>query len=100
MGHDLGIQAAALCESTPCLTKTIADLANPAVRRSLQSFIDGLDRFPSTGVPDEYAALFEKAFPGENDRRTYIAAKLNGAKPSYGHMALATFMKASRTKIV
>ena len=80
--------------------KTVADLANPAVRRSLQSFMDGLDRFPPTGAPDEYAALFEAAYPSENDRRTYIAAKLAGAKPSYGHMALATFMRASRTKIV
>jgi hypothetical protein len=80
--------------------KTISDLSNPAVRRSLQGYIDSLDRFPSTGAPDEYAALFEAAYPSENDRRTYIAAKLSGAKPSYGHMALATLMKARRTKII
>jgi hypothetical protein len=56
--------------------KTVADLANPAVRRLLQGFVDGLDRFPPTGAPDEYAGLFEAAYPSENDRRTYIAAKL------------------------
>ena len=43
--------------------KTVADLSNPAVRRSLQAFVDGLDRFPSTGAPDEHAALFEAAYP-------------------------------------
>jgi len=80
--------------------KTVADLSNPAVRRSLQGFIDSLGRYPSTGAPDEYATLFESAYPSENDRRTYIAAKLNGAKPSYGHMALATLMKANHTRIV
>lgn len=80
--------------------KTVADLANPTVRRSLQGFIDGLERFPSAGAPDEYASLFEAVYPSENDRRTYIATKLNGAKPSYGHMALASFMRASHTKIV
>ena len=80
--------------------KSVADLANPSVRRSLQAFIDGLDRFPSPGAPDEYAALFEAAYPSEHDRRTYIAGKLNGAKPSYGHIALATLMKADRTRVV
>ena len=80
--------------------KTVADLSNPAVRRSLQAFIDDLDRFPSTGAPDEYAALFEAAYPSEHDRRTYIAAKLSGAKPSFGHIALGTLMKAGRTRVV
>ncbi len=80
--------------------KTVADLSNPAVRRSLQAFIDDLDRFPSTGAPDEYAALFEAAYPSEHDRRTCIAAKLSGAKPSFGHIALATLMRAGRTRVV
>ena len=80
--------------------KAVTDLSNPAVRRSLQSFIDGLGRYPSTGAPDEYAALFEAAYPSEHDRRTYIAAKLAGAKPSFGHIALAALMKAGRTRIV
>jgi hypothetical protein len=40
-------------------SKIVADLANPAVQRELQAFIDGLDRFPAAGAPDEYAALFE-----------------------------------------
>ena len=80
--------------------KSVADLSNPAVRRSIQAFIDGLDQFPSTGAPDEYAALFEAAYPSEHDRRTYIAAKLSGAKPSFGHIALAALMKAGRTRAV
>lgn len=80
--------------------KIVADLSNPAVRMLLQTFIDGVERYPAEGAPDEYAALFEAAYPSENDRRTYIAAKLSGAKPSYGHVALATLMRADRTRIV
>lgn len=80
--------------------KVVADLANPAVQRELQSFIDGLDGSPEAGAPDEYAALFEATYPNESDRRTYIAAKLSGAKPSYGHIALATLMKADRARLV
>lgn len=45
--------------------KSVADLANPGVRSLLQAFIDGLDRFPSAGAPDEYAALFEAAYPSD-----------------------------------
>jgi hypothetical protein len=43
--------------------KAVADLSNPAVRLSLRSFIEGLGRYPSAGAPDEYAALFEAAYP-------------------------------------
>lgn len=76
--------------------KQVADLANPAVRRELQSFIDGIGSLPAPGSPDEYAALFESVYPSEADRRTYIASKISGAKPSYGHVALATLMKGAR----
>lgn len=80
--------------------KQVADLANPAVRRELQSFINDLGSLPALGSPDEYAALFESVYPSEADRRTYIAAKISGAKPSYGHIALATLMKGARCRLV
>lgn len=80
--------------------KAIADLASSAVRRELQSFIDGCGNYPSAGTPDEYAGLFEAAYPSEADRRTYIAGKLSGAKPSYGHIALATLMRGDRSRLV
>jgi hypothetical protein len=79
--------------------KSVGDLASSAVRNALQSFIDSLDRFPAPGAPDEYAALFEAAYPSEADRRTYIAAKIAGGKPSYGHIALATLMRAGHARL-
>ena len=80
--------------------KTVADLSNPAVRRMLHDFIVSHGDVPVPDSPEEYAALFEAVYPSESDRRTYIDAKINGAKPSYGHMALATLMKAGHTKLV
>ena len=80
--------------------KIVADLANPSVQRELQSFIDGQGRYPPQYDPNEYAALFEAAYPNEVDRRTYIAAKLAAARPSYGHIALATLMKSERARLV
>lgn len=80
--------------------KSVADLSNPAIRDQLQSYIDSAGRYPAAESPDEYAALFEAAWPDERDRRTYIDGKLSGAKPSYGHIALATLMKAGLLRMV
>jgi hypothetical protein len=38
-------------------------------------------------------------YPAETDRRTYLDAKIAGAKPSYGHIALATLMRAELARM-
>jgi hypothetical protein len=79
---------------------TVSDLANPAVRSLLQGYFDASGRFPALGANDEYAAYFEAVWPSEQDRRSYLDSKMKGAKPSYGHLALATLMKADLSRIV
>ena len=39
-------------------------------------------------------------YPAESDRRAYLNEKLSTAKPSYGHMAMATLLKAQQARIV
>ncbi|MBB2780284.1 UNVERIFIED_ORG: hypothetical protein GGE55_001666 [Rhizobium esperanzae] len=56
--------------------------------------------YPAEGAPDEYAAVFEAAWPNEGDRRTYLESKMRGARPSYGHLALAGLLKAGHSRIV
>ncbi len=80
--------------------QTVADLSNPAIRTQLQAHIDSSEHLPPSGAPDEYAALFEAAYPAEADRRAYLDAKVAGAKPSFGHLALATLMRAQLTHLV
>ena len=80
--------------------KAVSDLSNPAIRELLQSYIDASGNFPAADTPDEYAALFEAVWPSEGDRRSYLDGKLLGARPSYGHYALATLMSAGLTKLV
>lgn len=80
--------------------RMMADLANPTVQRLLQAHIDAVKTFPSLEDPAEYAALFEAVYPSEADRRSYIEAKVRGGKPSYGHLALATLMRAQRAPLV
>ncbi len=78
----------------------VADLSNPTVRTQLQAHIDSQQRLPPSGAADEYAVLFEEVYPSEADRRVYLDAKIAGAKPSYGHLALATLMRAQCTRLV
>ena len=80
--------------------QVMADLSNPAVRAKLQAHIDSLCRLPPAGASDEYASLFEELHPSEADRRVYLDSKIAGAKPSYGHLALATLMRAERTRLI
>ena len=80
--------------------QSVADLSNPAIQVQLQTYIDSFKRLPCAEDPGEYAALFEEVYPSEGDRRAYINAKLAGAKPSYGHLALATLMRANRTRLI
>jgi hypothetical protein len=80
--------------------ETVRDLTKPAVRAQLQGFIDANGNYPAPGHVDEYAALFEAAYPNERDRRTYIDAKISRGKPSYGHLAMATLMRANRLNLV
>ena len=79
---------------------TVADLSQINVRIQLQAHIDSLEHLPQSEAPDEYAALFEAVYPAESDRRAFLDAKLAGAKPSYGHMALATLMRGQQTRLV
>lgn len=80
--------------------KSVEDRTNPRIRDMLRSYIGSSNSFPTEGAADEYAALFEAAWPNEGDRRTYIESKTRGAKPSYGHLVLATLLKAGHTKMV
>jgi hypothetical protein len=78
----------------------VSDLSSAAVRAQLQAHIDGSESLPAAGASDEYAALFEAVYPAEADRRAYMDAKMAGARPSYGHLALATLMLAGRCPMV
>jgi hypothetical protein len=81
-------------------SKAVSDLSSPTIRTQLQAHVDASANLPTAGAPDEYAALFEAVYPSEADRRVYLDAKIAGAKPSYGHLALATLMRAQLTRMV
>ena len=84
----------------PGASQASVHLSQPVVRNRIDAYIKTLEGMPVPGAPNEYALLFEAAYPAESDRRTVLDGKLAGAKPSYGHMALATLMYNRLTRMV
>ena len=80
--------------------QAVSDLSDPFVRRRIQEHISSSREIVGPGHPDEYAELFETVYPSESDRRRYIDAKIQGGKPSYGHIALASLMREDRVRII
>ena len=76
------------------------DLSQPAVRHRIDAYVESLENIPSAGDPDEYAKLFEVTYPAESDRQAFLDGKVAGAKPSYGHVALATLMREGLTRLL
>lgn len=87
------------CSEQKVSPKAFDDLSDENARRRIQTYLDGTIRFPPAGDPDEYAALFEYAYPDAKDRRTRLDALLSGAQPSYGHKVLAALMKLGLTRV-
>jgi len=79
---------------------SVADLSNVAIRRMLDAHVASNEAFPPSGAPEEYAALFEAVYPAEKDRRSFIDTMIEGAKPSFGHLALAALCKADFTQLI
>jgi NAD-dependent SIR2 family protein deacetylase len=76
------------------------DLSNPITRSIIQSYFDAKKTFPSAGSEIEYAQFFEALYTNEADRRKYIEQLVSIAKPSYGHLVLASLFKLGKVRLV
>jgi hypothetical protein len=77
-----------------------SDLANPIVQARIQQHFDDEGGYPPRGADDEYAFYFERTYPDEMDRRSYIDRKVKAATPSFGHLALASLLKIGMAHVV
>lgn len=78
----------------------VVDLGDPVLRRRLERHFDEDPGHPRLGASDEYAALFERTYPDEEDRRRYIHAAMVDATPSYGHLVLAALFRIGKANVV
>ncbi len=98
--HDLVVEFKRMLYVSQCgRSVRPGDLAEPAIRNRIEAHVESLG-LPESGDADEYAAFFEAAFPDEADRAKFIDGQLGGAKPSYGHMVLASLMSAGLCRLV
>ncbi|UCE67569.1 MAG: SIR2 family protein [Candidatus Zixiibacteriota bacterium] len=88
------------CTKNKIPIETCRDLNDSLLKDRLQKFFDSTGNCPAINSNDEYAFYFEKAYPNEKDRRTYIDRLMRGATPSYGHLILATLLKLDKARIV
>jgi len=88
------------CSEERVALSTCQDLSSLSIRLTLQNHFDVKGRYPSADSSEEYAVYFEAAYPQEADRRRYIENLVVGAKPSYGHLALAALLKLDKARIV
>lgn len=78
----------------------IKDISHPTIRDRIQEFISASADLPKPNEPDEYARLFEAAYPSASDRRDYLEQHMRIAKPSTGHIILALMMRDGITRVV
>lgn len=81
------------CSRNKISLRACTDLSSQIVRRKIQSYFDSLPDAPAMDSDEEYSYYFKTAWRTESDRRAYIEQAVKGAKPSYGHLALASLAK-------
>jgi hypothetical protein len=88
------------CAEQRISIRTCADIGDPGLQTRIQQYFDSRSSYPPENSPDEYAFYFETAYPNEGDRRKVLDVHISAARPSYGHLALASLMKADKIRIV
>jgi NAD-dependent SIR2 family protein deacetylase len=78
----------------------VKDLTQAANRKRIQEHIASSPNMPPLDSPEEYAKLFEAAYPSPTDRREYIDRQIKLGSPSKGHIALAILQRCGFTKRV
>ncbi len=75
------------------------DLHEPGFQRLVQAYFDSKAGFPKLGDDEEYSAYIEEYLPDERDRRRFLDSRLQGCKPSYGHLCFAALMSLGRIRL-
>ena len=88
------------CAEQRVSIRSCADIGDPSLQARIQQYFDSRKTYPAADSPDEYASYFETAYPDEGDRRKVLEIHITAARSSYGHLALASLMKAGRVRVL
>ena len=76
------------------------NLGDTRLRDRLDRYYDRIPGMPPDSDPEQYAALFERVYPDPSDRAGLIEELVAGARPNFGHHALAALMAADAARVV
>jgi hypothetical protein len=78
----------------------VLDVSLPTVRRRIQRWLDDHGGFPREGDPEEYSHYVERAYPREDDRRSYFEERLSTSMPQVGYQLLAVLQNSHHFAVV
>jgi hypothetical protein len=76
------------------------DDRDPRVHERILAWFRERADLPQPGDEDEYAALFEHAYPSQPDRAAHIRTMVRAGRPNYGHQVLAALMATDLARVV
>jgi len=88
------------CAEQRISLRTCADIGDLGLQARIQQYFDSRRTYPPADSSDEYAFYFEAAYPDEGDRRKVLDVHVTAARPSYGHLALASLTKAGKVRVI
>lgn len=100
-GYDMitDFKATLFCQGSGTPRREI-DPSDPIWKARIDLFISQQGTLPAAGDPTEYARAFEAVYPSIEDRRTYIAQKVQQGRPSFAHRVLACMLVTGKVPCV
>jgi hypothetical protein len=100
-GYDMitDFKATLFCQGSGTPRREI-DPSDPVWKARIEVFLAQQGSLPPAGDPTEYARAFEAVYPSVEDRRTYIAQKVQQGVPSYAHRVLACMLVTGKVPCI
>ena len=86
--------------NNPGLETQFSELSLPAVRSKIQRWLEGQQRYPANGAPDEYGFYIQECFPISDDRRAFFEEITRVSSPYVGYQILVKLAEAGLVKSV
>lgn len=77
----------------------MSDVDRPALRATIQSYLDSQQGFSIEDSEEEYSFYLEYVYKSEEERREYLKDTVLRGKPSLGHYVLAALSKVGKSEI-
>jgi NAD-dependent SIR2 family protein deacetylase len=88
------------CSETGASKEAFRDLSIERNQRYLQGYFDKNGNYPICWAENDYSFYFERCYPDQRDRRTFIRQVVSQGKPTIGYECLAVLISQTRVDLV